>query len=86
MWNTRSPTKEPLLEARVVNPHNISVEIAQGSVSIDRDDLKLTISGKSVTLTKQSPLKLAMETGELEFRGAEIGMKAEGDAIKLELD
>ena len=86
MWSTRSPTKEPLLEARVVNPHNISVEIAQGSVSIDRDDLKLTISGKNVTLTKQSPLKLTMETGELEFRDAEIDVMAEGDAIRLELD
>jgi len=45
-----------------------------------------SISGKNVKLQEQSPLSLTFDSGEVQFDDNEIAVRAEGDAIKLQLD
>ncbi|MGO9571012.1 MAG: hypothetical protein ACLP5H_26105 [Desulfomonilaceae bacterium] len=74
------PQEEPSVQQK------IAVELERGSVSVSRDGLTFSISGKNVKLQKQSPLSLTFDSGEVEFDDGEIAVKAEGDAIKLNLD
>ena len=64
----------------------MAVELERGSVSVSRDGLTFSISGKNVKLQKQSPLILTFDSGEVQFDDNEIAIRAEGDAIKLQLD
>ena len=64
----------------------VAVEVERGSVSVSRDGLTFSISGKNVKLQKQSPLSLTFDSGEVEFDDGDIAVRAEGDAIKLQLD
>ncbi len=74
------PQEEPSVQRK------IAVELERGSVSVSRDGLTFSISGKNVRLQKQSPLSLTFDSGEVEFDDGEIAVRAEGDAIKLHLD
>jgi hypothetical protein len=65
---------------------HVSLEMERGSVAVSRDGLTLSVSGKNVQLRKQSPLNLSFDSGEVEYDDGEIRVKAEGDAIKLQLD
>ena len=64
----------------------VAVELDRGSISVSRDGLTFSISGKNVRLQRQSPLSLTFDSGEVEFDDGEIAVRAEGDAIKLHLD
>ncbi len=75
---------EPQVEPPV--HHRVAVELDRGSVSVSRDGLTFSISGKNVRLQRQSPLSLTFDSGEVEFDDGEIAVRAEGDAIKLHLD
>jgi hypothetical protein len=79
----KTPSIEP--EKGTVQ-RKIAVELERGSVSVSRDGLTFSISGKNVQLQKQSPLTLTFDSGEVEFDDNEIAVRAEGDAIKLQLD
>jgi hypothetical protein len=74
------PQEEPSVQ------HKIAVELERGSVSVSRDGLTFSISGKNVKLHRQSPLTLSFVSGEVQFDDNEIALRAEGDAIKLQLD
>jgi hypothetical protein len=74
------PQEEPSVQ------HKIAVELERGSVSVSRDGLTFCISGKNVKLHRQSPLSLTFDSGEVELDDGEIALRAEGDAIKLQLD
>ncbi len=74
------PQEEPSVQRK------IGVELERGSVSVSRDGLTFSISGKNVKLQKQSPLSLTFDSGEVQFDDGEIAVRAEGDAIKLHLD
>jgi hypothetical protein len=65
---------------------DISLEMERGSVAVTRDGLTLSVSGKNVQLRKQSPLNLSFDSGEVEYDDGKIRVKAEGDAIKLQLN
>jgi hypothetical protein len=65
---------------------HVSLEMERGSVAVSRDGLTFSISGKNVQLRKQSPLNLSFDSGEVEYDDGEIRIKAEGDAITLQLD
>ncbi|AFM28020.1 hypothetical protein [Desulfomonile tiedjei] len=41
--------------------HKVAVELDRGSVSVSRDGLIFSISGKNVRLQRQSPLSLTFE-------------------------
>lgn len=72
-------------EAPVVE-RKISLEMENGSVTVSRDGLTFSISGRNVHLQKQSPLNLSFESGEVAYDDGEIRVKAQGDAVKLQLD
>jgi len=74
------PQGEPLVQRKV------AVELERGSVSVSREGLTFSISGKNVKLQRQSPMSLTFDSGEVEFDDGEIAVRAEGDAIKLHLD
>jgi len=74
------PQEEPSMQRK------IAVELERGSVSVSRDGLTFSVSGKNVKLQKQSPLTLTFDSGEVQFDDGEIAVRAEGDAIKLHLD
>ena len=74
------PQEEPPVKRK------IAVELERGSVSVSRDGLTFSISGKNVKLQKQSPLTLTFDSGEVQFDDNEIAIRAEGDSIKLQLD
>ena len=76
------------IEPRVEPPvhRKVAVELDRGSVSVSRDGLTFSISGKNVRLQRQSPLSLTFDSGEVAFDDGEIAVRAEGDAIKLHLD
>ncbi len=74
------PRMEPPVQRKV------AVELDRGSVSVSRDGLTFSISGKNVRLQRRSPLSLTFDSGEVEFDDGEIAVRAEGDAIKLHLD
>jgi hypothetical protein len=74
------PQEEPSVQ------HKIAVELERGSVSVSRDGLTFSISGKNVKLHRQSPLSLTFDSGEVQLDDGEIALRAEGDAIKLQLD
>ena len=85
MATKNKPAKaEPQEESPV--KRKIAVELDRGSVSVSRDGLTVSISGKNVRLQRQSPLSLTFDSGEVEFDDGEITVRAEGDAIKLQLD
>ncbi len=85
MATKNKPTKaEPQEEPSV--QRKIAVELERGSVSVSRDGLTFSISGKNVKLQRQSPLSLTFDSGEVELDDGEITVRAEGDAIKLHLD
>lgn len=65
---------------------HMALEMERGSVSVSRDGLTFSVSGKNVKLRKQSPLNLSFETGRVEFNDGAIRVEAEGDSIHLELD
>ena len=49
---------KPIKSEPVVEPpahHKVSVELERGSVSVSRDGLTFSISGKNVRLQRQSP-------------------------------
>jgi len=73
-------------QQRVPVQRKVAVELERGSVSVSRDGLTFSISGKNVKLQKQSPLSLTFDCGEVQFDDGEIAVRAEGDAIKLSLD
>ena len=79
-------------KTRIIGPEKatverkIAVELERGSVSVSRDGLTFSISGKNVKLQKQSPLSLTFDSGEVQFDDGEIAVRAEGDDIKLHLD
>ncbi len=85
MATKNKPAKAELQEEPPVN-RKIAVEMERGSVSVSRDGLTFSISGKNVKLQKQSPLCLTFDSGEVQFDDNEIAIRAEGDAIKLQLD
>jgi hypothetical protein len=64
----------------------ICVELQRGSVSVSRDGLTFSISGKNVKLQRQSPLSLTFDSGQVELDDGEIKVRAERDTIKLHLD
>jgi hypothetical protein len=64
----------------------IVVELEQGSVSVSRDGLTFSVSGKNVRLHSGSPLSLTFDTGEVQFDDDNITVRAEGEAVKLQLD
>ncbi|MBI5250736.1 MAG: hypothetical protein HY912_14695 [Desulfomonile tiedjei] len=72
--------------ASVTVDRHISLDMERGSVAVSRNGLTLSVSGKNVQLRKQSPLNLSFDSGEVEYDDGEIQVKAEGDAIKLQLD
>ncbi len=76
------------IEPRVEPPEHqkVAVELDRGNISVSRDGLTFSISGKNVRLQRQSPLSLTFDSGEVEFDDGEIAVRAEGDAIKLHLD
>jgi hypothetical protein len=78
----------PGVEAAVITPveRHLALEMEKGSVSVSRPGLTFSVSGKRVKLQKQSPLNLSFESGEVEFDDGELQVKAEGDAITLQLD
>jgi len=80
---SKTPSIEP---EKAPVQRKIAVELERGSVSVSRDGLTLSISGKNVKLQKQSPLSLTFDSGEVEYDDGEIAVRAEGDAIKLHLD
>ena len=80
----KSVKSAPEVDASV--HHKVAVELARGSVSVSRDGLTFSVSGKNVRLQRQSPLILTFDSGEVEFDDGEISVRAEGDAIKLTLD
>jgi len=85
MATKNKPVKtEAQEEARV--QRKIAVELERGSVSVSRDGLTFSVSGKNVKLQKQSPLSLTFDSGEVQFDDGEIAVRAEGDAIELHLD
>jgi uncharacterized protein involved in outer membrane biogenesis len=65
---------------------HVSLEMEKGSVAVSRNGLTFSVSGTNVKLRKQSPLNLSFDTGRVEFDDGAIQVKAEGDAIHLELD
>jgi hypothetical protein len=65
---------------------HVSLEMERGSVAVSRNGLTFSISGKNVQLRRQSPLNLSFDSGEVEYDDGEIRIKAEGDAITLQLD
>ena len=75
---------EPEVEPPV--HRKVAVELERGSVSVSRDGLTFSISGKNVKLQRQSPMSLTFDSGEVEFDDGEIAVRAEGDSIKLNLD
>jgi len=80
---------KPVMTEPKVEPsgqRKIAVELERGSVSVSRDGLTLSISGKNVKLQKQSPLSLTFDSGEVQLDDGEIAVRAEGDTIKLHLD
>ena len=80
---------KPIKSEPVVEPlahHKVAVELERGSVSVSRDGLSFSISGKNVQLRRQSPLNLSFDSGKVEYDDGEIIVKAEGDAIKLNLE
>ena len=81
---TKSATTE--LQAQPPVQPKVCVELERGSVSVSRDGLTFSISGKNVRLQRQSPLSLTFDSGEVEFDDGEISVRAEGDVIKLHLD
>ncbi len=85
MGTKAKPAKTELQEEPYVH-RKIAVELERGSVSVSRDGLTFSISGKNVKLQKQSPLTLTFDSGEVQFDDNEIAIRAEGDAIKLQLD
>jgi hypothetical protein len=85
MATKNKPVKtEPQEESSV--QRKIAVELERGSVSVSRDGLTFSISGKNVKLHRQSPLSLTFDSGQVELDDGEITVRAEGDAIKLHLD
>ena len=80
---SKTPSIEP---EKATVQRKIAVELERGSVSVSRDGLTFSISGKKVKLQKQSPLSLTFDSGEVQFDDGEIAVRAEGDAIKLSLD
>jgi hypothetical protein len=75
--------EEPAL---AVAERHVFLELEKGSVAVSRNGLTFSVSGEKVKLQKQSPLKLSFDTGRVEFDDGDIQVKAEGDAIYLELD
>jgi hypothetical protein len=73
-------------EATTPMERHLALEMEKGSVSVSRPGLTFAVSGKRVKLHKQSPLNLSFESGEMEFDDGELRVKAEGDAITLQLD
>jgi len=65
---------------------SIMVELGQGSVSVSRDGLIFSISGKNVKLQSGSPLNLTFDSGEVQFDDDNITVRAEGESVKLQLD
>jgi hypothetical protein len=80
--------KPPVMADEVITPveRHLALEMEKGSVSVSRPGLTFSVSGKRVKLQKQSPLSLSFDSGEVEFDDGELQVKAEGDAIKLQLD
>jgi hypothetical protein len=74
------PRGEPPAQRKVY------MELERGSVSVSREGLTFSISGKNVKLQRQSPMTLSFDSGEVQFDDGEIAVRAEGDAIKLHLD
>ncbi len=65
---------------------HVSLEMEKGSVTVSRDGLTFSVSGKNVQLRKQSPLNLSFDSGKVEYDDGKIRVKAEGDEVKLQLD
>ena len=65
---------------------HVALEMERGTVAVTRDGLTFSVSGKNVQLRKQSPLNLSFDSGEVEYDDGEIRVKAEGEAIALQLD
>jgi len=85
MGTKNKPVKtEPQEQSSV--QRKIAVELERGSVSVSRDGLTFSISGKNVKLHRQSPLSLTFDSGQVELDDGELTVRAEGDAIKLHLD
>ncbi len=79
------PTKtEPQEEPPALR--KVYVELERGSVSVAREGLTFSISGKNVKLQRQSPMTLSFDSGEVAFDDGEITVRAEGEAIRLQLD
>jgi len=79
--------KTPSIEQeKAASLPKIIVELERGSVSVSRDGLTFSISGKNVKLHRQSPMSLTFDSGEVQFDDGEITVRAEGDSIKLQLD
>ena len=85
MATKAKPVKAESL-AEPTEHQKVAVELERGSVSVSRDGLTFSISGKNVRLQRQSPLILTFDSGEVEFDDGEISVRAEGEAIKLNLD
>lgn len=85
MGTRTKPTKAEVQEEPPLQ-RKVCVELERGSVSVSRDGLTFSISGKNVKLQRQSPMSLTFDSGEVEFDDGEIAVRAEGDAIKLHLD
>jgi hypothetical protein len=74
-------------EAEEIPSHrNIMVELEQGSVSVSRDGLIFSITGKNVKLQSGWPLNLTFAGGEVQFDDDKITVRADGEAVKLQLD
>ncbi len=84
---TKAKPALPLEEAAsaAVERH-VSLEMERGTVTVSRKGLTFSVSGKNVQLRKQSPLNLSFDSGEVEYDDGEIRVKAEGEAIALQLD
>jgi hypothetical protein len=83
---TKNKPAKPEYQEEPPVQRKIAVELERESVSVSRDGLTFSISGKNVKLQRQSPMNLTFDSGEVEFDDGEIAVRAEGDAIKLHLD
>ena len=84
---TKAKPTAPLEEmAPAPVERHVSLEMERGRVLVSRVDLHFAITGKNVQLRKQSPLNLSFDSGKVEYDDGEIRVKAEGDALTLQLD
>jgi hypothetical protein len=83
---TKGKIDRPIVIEETSTPDGIAVEMVKGSVSVVRDGLRFSLSGKNLRLRKESPLSLSIESGEVEYDDGALTVKAEGESINLQLD